>query len=67
VEVDRARELVAGDQLAAVRDDFLLGGGGVGFQDDGGVDAFAPLLVGDTEHGAFEHGGVFGDCVLDLD
>src|SRR5215467_3114156 len=66
-ELDRVGALVVRQALAAKRDDLIRGGLGTLVERDERLRPLSPARVGHSDDGAFEHGGVGGDRLLDLD
>src|SRR5262249_27680605 len=61
---DAVRAFVAGNQIAAMRDDFAGRNGSAGARYHDGMDGFAPRLVRDPDDGDFGDGIVKQDRVL---
>src|SRR5258708_5103824 len=66
-EHDVARAFVAGEVLAAPRDQFLRSRGRIRLQLNEGAGRLAPLVVGFRDHGGGLNGGVPVQRLLDLD
>src|ERR1700712_3344721 len=66
-QLDLLRALVAGELGAGGGDDLGLAQRGPRRERDEGGDDFAPLLVGDADHGHLGNLGMAEDRILDLD
>src|SRR5215471_17580672 len=66
-ELDRVGALVVRQALTAERDELMRGRRGALVERDERLWPLSPARVGRPDHGAFEHRGVGGDRLLDLD
>src|SRR5262249_37615932 len=64
--LDRLRNFEGGDLVTTEGAQFFLAGGLSGKDTDDGMDAFAPMRIGQADHGDLVHRRVFGENVFDL-